>query len=195
MSEPTVDACEQPSGYTDNADDCDDTDPTLDLDCSDPEEPETPDVAASCSGTVYRFSGTPGEPELIVLSLYEADGGHGGPPGTVTVDVQRATDMTLVLSSYEPVDWEVTAVTGASMREVLANGYHEQTVTVPAGVSTTVRAYDQTRSDFGAACGYSWPYTGGGCDTNQLLAGVEAHTGLRTTEFTGCYHGTAFVVR
>lgn len=195
VSDPVVQACEEPSGYTDNADDCDDSDDTLDLDCSGTDGTDPLDVTPACSGTVYRFSGTPGEPELIVLSLYEADGGHGGPPGTVTVDVQRATEMTLVVSSYEPVDWEISAVAGATINEVLANGYHAQTVTAPSGVPTSVRSYDQTRSDFGAACGYSWPYAGGGCDTNLLIAGVERHTGLRTTEFTGCYHGTSFVVR
>jgi hypothetical protein len=195
VESPSQDACSQPSGYTDNIDDCDDADATLALDCDEGGSDEPVDVSTACSGATYRFHNETGEPELIVLSLYEADGGHGGPPGTVTVDIRRATEMTLVLSSYEPVDWQVSATSGAVIHQVLLNGYHSQTATVPTGVPVQTRSYDQTSTNFGASCGYSWPYAGGGCDTNQLIAGVETHTGLTTTEFAGCYHGTGFTVR
>ena len=196
VPDPSVEACEQPSGYTDNIDDCDDGDATRALDCDDGGDPGDPaEVAMGCSGTTYRFSNPTGEPELIVLSLYEADGGHGGPPGTVTVDIQRNADIVLVMSSYEPVEWQLTTSGGANVQEILLNGYHSQTVTGAGSIPTSTRSYDQTGTNFGASCGYSWPYAGGGCDTNQLITGLQFHTGLTTTEFAGCYHGTSFTVR
>ncbi|HWN66640.1 MAG TPA: hypothetical protein VNM90_03310, partial [Haliangium sp.] len=51
--------------------------------------------------------------------------------------------------------------------------------------------YESTGSPL-SACGYSLPYNGGGCDTNQLIANAEAITGLSVTGFDGCYQATTF---
>ena len=176
-------SCEQPSNYVGNADDCDDSDGGKALDCS------NPPTETTCNGQVYTFSNSTGEPELVILSVYEPTS------GTVDVDIQRNSEMVVLLSSYEPVTWTLTNSGGATLNKILVNGYHSQYINAPSGVPTEVRSYDQGTGNFGGSCGYSWPYNGGGCDTNHLVSGVQSYTGLTVTDFTGCYTGSAFVVK
>ncbi len=187
-----VQACEQPSGYAKNPDDCDDTDATLTEVCT-----ADPAVSVSnCSGTFYTWADPePGDPELNIVSVYEADGGHGGAAGNIALNIERETNMTLVLASYENVDWTITAAPGTTINEILVTGYHAQSVSAPSGVPVSVRSYDQTRSNYGNWCGYSYPYAGGGCDTAQLITGVESESGLGMSSFTGCYHATEFTLK
>ena len=185
-------SCEQPSGYADNPDDCDDTEPERNESCT--AEPAV--GSGTCTSTLYTYADPePGDPELNIIGVYEADGGHGGPAGTIEVTIDRETTMTLVLASYENVDWTVTAAAGTTIDEILVSGYHEQSVSAPSGVPVSIRSYDQTSSNYGYWCGYSYPYAGGGCDTDQLIAGVESESGLDLSSFTGCYHGTAFTLQ
>jgi len=185
-------ACEQPSGFADNPDDCDDTTAEFNESCTNDAVVGT----GTCSGTLYTWAeAEPVDPELHIVSVYEADGGHGGPAGEIEVTIDRETTMTLVLASYENVDWTVTAASGTTIDEILVTGYHQQqVVSAPSGVTVNIRSYDQTGSNYGNWCGYSYPYAGGGCDTGLLISGVEAHTGMTLSSFTGCYHGTAFTL-
>jgi hypothetical protein len=43
--------------------------------------------------------------------------------------------------------------------------------------------------------GYSWPYNGEGCDTNQLFASSERAAHSPVAGFAGCYRANTFVVR
>lgn len=184
----TVSACTQPSGYVDNSDDCDDTDATNWDDCA-------TTAGGTCSGTVYQWAdSSPGQPELQIVSVYEADGGHGGPPGNITVDIDRPGNVVLVLSSYEPVDWTVNEQPGTVIDEVILNGYHDQRLVGGAsGASVSTYTYDGTGT-YLAACGYAWPSSSGGCDTPGLVSRAESLTGLNLSAFVGCYHGTGFRV-
>lgn len=68
-------------------------------------------------------------------------------------------------------------------------GYHEQSLeTQLENVKIT--------TDLGSSpsCGYSWPYNGGGCDTNQLLAKVQQYVGSEITSFYGCYHASNWTI-
>jgi len=57
---------------------------------------------------------------------------HGG---MASVKVDRPGKMvTLFLSSYDPVTWEVTATAGTKIAQVIVGGYHRQAATVPKGV-------------------------------------------------------------
>ena len=134
-----------------------------------------------CSGTV----------ELNVIGVYEATtGGHGGPPGKITVDIQRTQAMVLVLSSYEPVDWTVNAVSGAQIQEVILNGYHPQTVSgLVFGIPVTTRSGP---GNYLSACGYAWPSSTGGCNTPLLVSNAESLTQLQLTSFIGCYQANSF---
>ena len=183
--ESTIIACEQPDGYVANSEDCDDTDSNYNLSC------EPPVVSESiCSGSPYIATGSnSSQPELHILSAYESSNN-----GAVYVHVDRPTQMTLVLSSYEPVLWVVTTGTNTQIDKILLNGYHSQSISVNSSIPVETRSYDQTVSNFGNWCGYSLPYNGGGCDTNQLLNGVTAYTGLDWTSFHGCYAASQFLL-
>jgi hypothetical protein len=88
-----------------------------------------------------------------------------------------------VLSAYEATNWHVTLGVDTRVSEVLLLGYEAQTVDLP-GVPVT----------HGTGCGYSYPYNGGGCDTNALLASVKQHTGVDVTTFHGCYQASQWTL-
>jgi hypothetical protein len=184
-----IESCEQPEGYVENADDCDDTSADYTTTCPNPEV----NSSATCSGKVYRYLDGPRlDPELHIFGTYEGSGGHGEPAETTTVTIERETEMVLVLSSYEPVHWEVSVADGATLTEVILNGYNSHTADVPDGVMVTDRS--GTSHSYFTACGYQWPTGSGGCDTAALVNGAELYSGLELTSFTGCYHGTAYTL-
>lgn len=131
----------------------------------------------------------PTEPELHMVGIYESNGGHGGPPGQTTVEVLRETEMVLLLSSYEDVEWTVTAAKGTVLNEIVVSGYTPQVVYGPKGVTVTNRS---PYTYWLGTCGYEWPYSTGGCDEPLLVANIERLTGLKLSSFQGCYHGRAF---
>ena len=184
VASPTLDACTQPEGWSATFDDCDDTDPGLWESCTN--DPAT--ASAVCGGyPLYTWADTqPSNPELNIIGAYESDGGHGNPPGVTNVHIERRSQMTLVLSSYEPVDWQVTAASGAVINEIILAGYNNHLATVPSGVPVT----DLSGGTRLGACGYSLPYNGGGCDTNIYISTTEAYTNMTMSSFTGCYHMT-----
>jgi|GEM_PF-3540337 len=187
-SEISIFACEAPQGYVDNDLDCDDSNENLTLDCE-PPKPVIPQTRCN-GGMIYSATGPSNSiPELHILSAYEPTNA-----GVINVQVDRVAQMTLVLSSYEAVHWIVNHVSGVQIDRILLNGYHSQTITADPSIPVETRSYDQNRSDFGASCGYSYPYTGGGCNTEQLLQGVTAYTGLDWTSFNGCYFVDEFLL-
>lgn len=158
-----------------------------------------------CKGTVVTGGGgddgPPGGPaavcgaELHLIGVYETHSNHGSgihPAGAATVHVERKASSILVLSSYEPVHWTVTAAEGVTLEKVILNGYHDQTADVPAGVQ--VEVYDGPDGSLGAYA-YAWPSSEGGSDTQGLVAAVENLTGRPLTSFHGCYQATGFVLR
>ena len=179
-------ACEEPIGYSDNDLDCDDSNGNFTLSCA----PVVVTEQVCNGGTQYSSTG-PGmtEPELHFLSAYEPTSS-----GQIDVHIDRPTQMTVVLSSYEPVHWVVTIGPNTQIDQILLNGYHSQTITVDPSIPVETRSYDQTGTDFGESCGYSLPYNGGGCDTNMLLNGVSYYTGLMWTSFNGCYTAEQFLL-
>jgi hypothetical protein len=138
-----------------------------------------------------------GNPEVHVLGVYEARGDHSGgvhPAGTAVVHVERTGPQVLVLSSYEPVNWKVTAVPNANIQYILALGYHAQSVEAPQGVEVRVLDYE-TRGVF-AGCAYEYPDDDphSGCETPLLLEEVKRLTGQEVSSFHGCYQGTSFTL-
>ncbi len=126
-----------------------------------------------------------GSPEVHVISVYETRSDHSGgyhPTGEGRVTIERPGDHVLVLSAYEPTDWKVTLAPGVQIQQVVLIGYHAQTVDLNVPVT------------HGTGCGYSYPYNGGGCDTDQLLALAQAHAGADLTSFHGCYHASQWTL-
>ena len=127
-----------------------------------------------------------------MVGVYETQGGSSGsnhPIGDGHVTIEGPGVHTLVLSAYEPTRWHVTLAPGARVDAVHLFGYYTQTVDL-TGVPVTTETYDNGAQP---ACGYSYPYNGQGCDTNQLLARAEAEAGMITT-FHGCYHASQWTL-
>src|SRR4051812_28767666 len=85
--------------------------------------------------------------ELHVVALYEGvtrTGNmiHGG-KAAVRVD-RPGKDVTLVVSSYNSVTWEVTAGPQTKLAKVIVSGYHRQAVKVPEGTKV-VEAFREGR--------------------------------------------------
>src|SRR6188474_3958793 len=79
------------------------------------------------------------ERELHVVGLYE--GRAGGTEAKVTVD-RPGQSVTLFLSAYDAVVWQVTVVGGTTIERVFLDGYYTQHVTgIPAGVPISSRSY------------------------------------------------------
>jgi hypothetical protein len=143
------------------------TDPPTDPD--DPQQPPLPppSPATNC-----------GTPEVHVISVYETSSNHSV-AGDAKVTIERPGRHILVLSAYESTNWHVTLGPNVAIRAVELIGYEPQTVDLP-NVPVT--------HDTG--CGYSYPYNGGGCDTNALFSLIESRTGAGITTFHGCYQAS-----
>jgi hypothetical protein len=89
--------------------------------------------------------------------------------------------VVLVLTSYEPVNWNVEADPGARISAVLLGGYNPSQVSGTRGVPQIdigrVYAYQQGADGYGA-----------------LEAAVARRTGKRIKTFQGRYSGESFVV-
>jgi hypothetical protein len=157
--------------------------------------------SSGCGDIIIGGGGTPDEhpapapcgPELHILGVYETSSDHSGnnhPTGAGTVHVERQGSFVLALSSYEPVDWTVTAAPGAVIEKVILNGYHAQSAVVPAGVP--VEIHDE--GGWLGSYAYAWPSSDGGSDTASTVSAFEALAGRPMTSFHGCYHATSFVL-
>ncbi len=177
-------ACDAPSGYVGVDDDCDDADAGRWDTCDDPTSHGG--ICHGGSPSTYD-SGVSTTPELHIVGVYEPD-----PRGTsITVDVDRAADVKLVLSSYEPTTWIINASSRTNLTDVVVNGYNASTVT---GAGSATVTYRTTPGSYWSACAYGWPSTTGGCDTPSLVAAAEAWAGVATRGFVGCYKSSAFTV-
>jgi hypothetical protein len=128
-----------------------------------------------------------GSPELHIISAYESHGNHSGnhhPPGDAQVKIERPGDHALVLSAYEPVNWNVTTAPGVNIKSVTLIGYHQQNVNLK-DVPVVRRQ----------GCGYAYPDNEGGCNTEALLALAEEVTGAKLTTFHGCYQASSWTLR
>jgi hypothetical protein len=107
--------------------------------------------------------------------------------GRAQVKMHAPGEHVLALASYEPVTWDLSLGPNSQVREILVWGYHQQVV-VGAGEIPV-------RQVAGPSCGYSWPYNNGGCDTEELVASVEAAAGQRVQHFEGCYRASELLFR
>ncbi len=127
------------------------------------------------------------EAELHIVGQYEPTAAR------TTVTVTRfGVPLVLVLSAYEPTEWVVELDPRVTVEQVIVNGYEPSVV---MGLPPEIEVVDRTRpGNYLSACAYAWPGDDQGCDTQGLVRGVEALTGLTLTSFQGCYSGTAFTL-
>ena len=136
---------------------------------------------------------TCGAAEVHVIGVYETRDDHdfnAHPIGDGHLRIERAGHHRLVLSAYEPTRWHLDLAPGAIVDAVHLVGYHAQTL-AQSGIPITYDTYEQGGE---SACGYSWPYDGEGCDTNQLLSLARARAGSDITTFNGCYHAATWTL-
>ena len=135
------------------------------------------------SSSLTQEPGQCGEIETHVFGIYRAPGGKA------TVHVERPGHHALVVSAHDATHWTITTAPGATVDGVYAVGIHEQTVTAPAGTKIATDSRDEGGPQ---ACGYSYPYDGEGCDTEQLLNLTGVITKHGATSFHGCEVASTF---
>ncbi len=102
--------------------------------------------------------------------------------GNIEVRIRRsAKPIVLVLSSYEPVRWQLTREPGANLVVVLVSGYYQSEV-VGAGAARVVMN------------GSSFSYKPGSQEYSALNRDVMRLTGKRIDVFQGRYEGESFSV-
>lgn len=94
------------------------------------------------SGPIYPADGSP----VHVVSIYEAPMPGGAkrgfqqhPEGSVSVTVST-NNATLLLFSYEPVEWKINAGKDVKLKRVVATGYYDQRIVFLGGGKPEVSA-------------------------------------------------------
>ncbi|WP_447757716.1 hypothetical protein [Sphingopyxis fribergensis] len=154
-------------------------------------------VASTCLGIDL-----PVETAVSLFGVYEGAPGDGEKrrrpgerqPERVRVETGGHGPEVLILSAYEPVIWDVSAVAKNDLRGVVAYGYHVgQVVGAPSGLPVRIVAYSDESEDQGGgtdrhdACGATASVFEGGPELEKLADQVEAGIGLPIGAFAGTY--------
>jgi hypothetical protein len=144
--------------------------------------------------TVLQGGGICGDVELHVVGVYDPYSAATNVQGPASVHIDRPGSVVLFLSSYSAADWTVTTGPETDLVAVYTHGYEAQTVQAPDGVETTVLSFE-SGADF-LGCGYEFPDQDptSGCETPELLAGIEGLLDLPVTSFHGCYAASDFTI-
>jgi hypothetical protein len=108
------------------------------------------DGPASEASATLTVSNTTSVGELYAVGVYEASGAQHNfcysKPGTVNVNLvqligsKKGTPVTLSLSAYEPVIWNITVPAGVNLQKVILSGYNVQSPVI-TGASPLVERY------------------------------------------------------
>lgn len=123
-------------------------------------------------------------PELNVVGIYEP--GSDSEDATFNVQLDRPGESILVLSAYRRTHWNVAVAEGATIRQIIANGYHAPTVTAPPGVPIETVSYEAQREFWGAS--NSLPLE------TEFQTEIEARAGRGISFFAGCYSMTHITI-
>jgi hypothetical protein len=140
----------------------------IDMTCHEAAQPLSSHIVSSPSG-----------PEIHMIGIYESDI-HDSVSGVFELHVDRCGEVILILSSYESVNWIISAAAGTDILAIYVEGYEESTVVAQAGVEII----DWSGVDeFVIGGTYEWTDP-----RAELLAGiVEEDTGAVLASFGGCY--------
>ncbi len=161
----------------------------------------TPGYSCGVGGT-GDFSGyvaaSVGNQELHLISVYEARWDHRGayhPRGQIDIRVERTElPIVLALSSYEPVEWNLSKAPGVKIEKIILNGYYDQTIVGADGISVEEYSYESTGHLLGATH-YHWGEASAVANSQSLVAQLQSHTQIPLTSFQGCYRGTSFELK
>ncbi|MBY0539393.1 peptidoglycan-binding protein [Patescibacteria group bacterium] len=108
------------------------------------------DGPASEASATLTVSNTSSVGELYAVGVYEAAGAQHNfcysKPGTVNVNLvqligsKKGTPITLSLSAYEPVIWNINVPAGVNLQKVILSGYNVQSPVI-TGASPLVERY------------------------------------------------------
>jgi hypothetical protein len=123
--------------------------------------------------------------DFYVVGVYE---GNTHKYGKVTVFVaDQDRPITLLLTAYESVEWQIEVEPGARLAKVLLSGYHDQRVSgIPFGVSVQTESHDRSSPT------YMYGHDNGSCF--NLVEKAESFYGMAPKAYLCQYRGVAFVV-
>lgn len=188
---------------------------------------ETYGIVSNFNDGSAPFGNNPGSEELVWLGAHSswspplAGEGEVGLPGSIAVDVTGSGPVSLVLSSAEILNWNVTFSGGVQLNNifVISLGTETHQVSVNSSVAASLAPGDVDtragvslkRSDTTGHCGFEWDSTGQGCNTevtlgreapnmfqqavNQLEAMQGGPDPLQLTSFNGSYYVNRFDVQ
>jgi hypothetical protein len=127
-----------------------------------------------------RYVGQKAGPELLVIGNFFTDPSN--------VRDERSTPHTLVLTTVEATQWNVTVTASSKLERILVNGT-TSTVVLQSPTTIPIETFYDARS-LGQHSG-EWP----SLEESQFQTAVETQTGRAITEIAGCHFGSSYVVR
>ncbi len=144
------------------------------------------DEGASSSTSLTQPVGECGPVETHVFGIFKTPGGEA------RIHIDRPGHHAVVVSAHEATTWRITTGPDAVIDGVYAVGIHEQTL---VGMKDGIKLVTDSKDTTGVyACGYTWPYDGAECNTEQLLLLSGKIVNHEATSFHGCYEASSFRV-
>lgn len=145
----------------------------------------SPDDDDSGYSVAKRVDAPASEVELHFVGVYQAKENNA-----ITVRIERAEPMVLVLSSYEFVQWTIVLAPGSTVDRIVVSSYFGASVPAPPSIPVTIldRAERPRHTPifaFGHDCGES-------TNTPEFIESMESFTGLPLRSFHGRYEATEF---
>ena len=143
------------------------------------------EILGTTSGSYFESATPNSNTSVYMIGVYESVNGGG----TATVDIgdQFGRDTVLVLSSYEPTQWNLTGDGVDDLSRVLLYGYNEQTAT---GVNQGLVSEFSYEGSVRNYQGYTFNFPGDG----EVVSHFQSETGLNVDAFAGTYAATQFSI-
>lgn len=132
--------------------------------------------------------------QVHLISVYEGSCHHEGnfhPRCPIQVSLAKIqSPVTLVLTAYEPIDWQIQNIDHVPIQQVITSGYYKQTVTGIGSHIPVIETSYEERSPHYFHGGFIHD-TGGYDYWNQF---IEHLAGKKPTTLQSVYRGTAFMI-
>ena len=130
--------------------------------------------------------------EVHVIGIYQSMEkyyNYGYLIGKVNVKIEEPGKHILVLSANDMTTWRIELASGVTLEAIHLIGFNKQAVIAPYDTMVMTNLTGQN-----GACGYTWPYTNDGCDTNKLLSLARQYAGGEITSYYGCYNASRWTI-
>lgn len=139
----------------------------------------------------FYESNPPGDTIVYAIGVYETRRDHSyeyHPIGNATIKIQDQGDKKtiLILSSYEPTNWNISGAGSKSVKSIYLFGYHDQSVTIDNPLSNVYEySYEGTQNYVGSAHSLFDP----------AIERFESLVGDDIDAFAGSYRATDFTIQ